>query len=121
MKSLNRLYIAAAAAVLICWHGAPARADSAEQGTLVRMVDGRVQLGATQSSRDDTLAEKVAAMMAALRPRGTDRVFRRRYENAQFPLLAPIPALAPLTTGTPQGCVVRFTQPDGSESWASLC
>jgi hypothetical protein len=137
MKPLNRLY-RAAAFLMISLHAIPASADSAHEGTLVRLVDGRVQLGATRSPRSDRAVEDAVAKMSALRTQGADRFWSRNHENVAFPPLRPITARMPtdedtmiefhalhdaLQAGyevigsTPQGYVVRLSQADGEESY----
>lgn len=97
MKPLTRL-CSVAAAVMICSHAVPASAASAQEGTLVRVVDGRLQFGVSQSSHGDKVVEEMAANMAALRTRSTDPVFGRSDQSAPFLPVDPITAHAPRTT-----------------------
>ena len=137
MKPLNRLH-SVAAVLMISLHGIPASADSAHEGTLVRIVDGRVQLGAARSPRSDRAVDDAIAKMSALRTQGTDRFWPRNDENVPFPPLRPITARMPadeetmiefrslhdaLQAGyevigtTTQGYVLRLSQAGGEESY----
>ena len=96
MKHFNRLF-GAAIAIMICLNGAPAQAASAQEGTLLQVTGGRVQFGVAQSSRTDKAVEGVTATMAALRTRGTNRLYLPIDRTAAFLPVRPITATIPET------------------------
>jgi hypothetical protein len=91
MKRLHRIY-SVAVVVMICLYGVPAPAATAPGGTLVRIVDGRVQFGDAQSFRSNRPVEDVVEGMDALRTRVSQRIYRRNYENA---LALPVGSITP--------------------------
>jgi hypothetical protein len=91
MKALHRLY-GLAAILTICLHAAPACAEPAHDGTLVRVVEGKARVGAAQSVRPNSASrdDAVATMTNALKTRVFARVWPGSYENTPFPLVVPI-------------------------------
>jgi hypothetical protein len=90
MKTLRRLY-GLAAILMICLHAAPASAEPAHDGTLVRVVDGKAGVGAAQSARPNSASrdDAVATMMNALKTRVFARVWPGSYENTPFRPVVP--------------------------------
>jgi len=92
MKLANCLYCVAAA-VVIGMHGTSASAAPAQEGTLVRIVDGRAQFGIAPSV--DRAGDNAVAKISALRTRVTERFYLRSYVPAPLPPVHPITAQAP--------------------------
>jgi hypothetical protein len=92
MKPASCLYCLAAA-VMISLPGTPASAAPGQEGTLVRIVDGRTQVGIGRSS--DKAGDDAIARMSALRTRVTERFLLRSHETTPFPPVRPITAQAP--------------------------
>ena len=91
MRALHRSY-GLAAILMICLHAAPASAEPARDGTLVRIIDGKARVGAAQPARSNSASgdAAVATTLNALKTRVSARVWPGSYENAPFQPVVPI-------------------------------